>query len=165
MKTRKDLAANWLPFGRIISLCKTQPNTPLSFISSCFFSCFNLSSNAVHLTVGFVNNVGKPWERVAYLMRNRAWAQKISFLKKRKEKTQSHIIGLLFRFSQLGILVKLRFSYELSSKGTAWLRQGSASFRPRFRLIPGKNTVSCRGPTLHGNQKKHNPTMSRNANC
>lgn len=56
----------------------------------------------VHLTVGVVNNVGKPWERVAYLMQNSVRAQKIPFLKKRKEKTQSCIIGLLFRFSQQG---------------------------------------------------------------
>lgn len=70
---------------------KLQPNTPLSFISSCLFSCFNLSSNVVHLTVGVVNNVGKPWERVAYLMRNRARAQKIFFsLEKKRENTEPH---------------------------------------------------------------------------
>lgn len=124
IETLKDLAANWLPFGRIISPCKSQPETPLSFISICLFSCFNLSSNVVHLTVGVVNNVGKPWERVAYLMQNSARAQKIPFLKKRKEKIQSCVIGLLFRFSQQGILVKLRFSYELSSNGAIATRAG-----------------------------------------
>lgn len=90
----------------------------------------------VHLTVGVVNNVGKPWERVANLMQNSRTEHFFSL--ERKEKAQSHIIGLLFRFSQQEIFVKLRFSYELSSNGVIC---------DKHRRHFARGFVWCRGRT------------------